>query len=104
METKRQFIRKLLERSFSGVTVDQIQTHLYHEYGDEVPASAVLDDLEHLRHSLRNEDGVQLLGAPPECKECGFDGFDDILNIPSNCPDCRSEWLLEPKFTIENEE
>lgn len=66
---------------------------------DISPASA----LRHVRHVRRTLDGTdeQLLVRPPACRECGFDGFDDLLNRPSRCPNCKSENVAEPAFTIE---
>ncbi len=43
----------------------------------------------------------RFLVAPPECRGCGFDGFDDPLNDPSRCPECRSERIAQPTFVIE---
>jgi len=58
--------------------------------------------IRHVRHVARSVDGdEQLLAAPPECRECGFDRFDDPANRPSRCPECKSEALDEPEFTIE---
>lgn len=65
-----------------------------------VPTSAVYDHLEHVAQSLDGSD-EQLLVAPPACRDCGFTGFDDALNYPSRCPECRSERIAEPKFTVE---
>jgi len=57
---------------------------------------------EHLEHVAQSVDGdEQFLVAPPECRNCGFDGFDDPLNYPSRCPDCKDEAIAEPTFTIE---
>jgi predicted Zn-ribbon and HTH transcriptional regulator len=58
--------------------------------------------LRHVRHVARSVEGngEQLLAAPPECRDCGFDGFDDPANRPSRCPDCKSEAIEEPQFTI----
>jgi hypothetical protein len=39
--------------------------------------------------------------APPECAHCGFADFDDPVNHPSRCPDCRSENLTEAVFKID---
>jgi len=60
---------------------------------------AVVADLEHVARSLDPGDG-ELLVAPPTCRDCGFDGFDDPLNIPSRCPECKSEAVGEPDVTI----
>ncbi|WP_435128435.1 transcriptional regulator [Halobaculum sp. D14] len=56
---------------------------------------------QHLRHVAQSLDEEELLVAPPECRDCGFDGFDDPLNYPSRCPECKSERIAEPTFTIE---
>lgn len=58
--------------------------------------------LSHVEHVSRSVDPHEtLLVAPPECRECGFDDFDDPLNVPSRCPSCKSEAVSEPAFTIE---
>lgn len=62
--------------------------------------SAVYDHVDHVARSLDGSD-ESFLVAPPACRNCGFDGFDDALNYPSRCPECRSERIAEPQFTIE---
>lgn len=64
----------------------------------DITTAAVLTHLEHISQSLESE---QLLVAPPECRDCGFDGFDDLINRPSRCPDCKSENVDEPVFRVE---
>ncbi|RQH03250.1 transcriptional regulator [Natrarchaeobius oligotrophus] len=61
---------------------------------------AVVDHVEHVARSVDGTD-EQLLVAPPTCRDCGFDEFDRLLNIPSRCPSCKSESVSEPTFTIE---
>ena len=68
-----------------------------------VPTSVVYDHARHVAQSLENED-EQLLVAPPECKECGFSGFDDPLSAPSRCPECKCERLTEPRLVVESAE
>lgn len=65
----------------------------------DVPVPVVY---EHVRHVARSVEGTreELLVAPPTCRRCGFDGFDDPANQPSRCPECRSEDVAEPVFTI----
>lgn len=60
---------------------------------------------EHVRHVARSLSATdeQLLVAPPACGDCGFDDFDDLVNEPSRCPDCRSENISEAVFTIESD-
>ncbi|WP_207590608.1 transcriptional regulator [Halomontanus rarus] len=61
--------------------------------------------LTHVEHVARSVDGDEtdetVLVAPPTCQECGFDDFDDLLNRPSRCPECKSESVSEPTITIE---
>ncbi len=60
---------------------------------------SVLADIRHVASSLQSTD-AELLVAPPECEECGFDEFDDPANRPSRCPECHAESLSDPTFTI----
>jgi predicted Zn-ribbon and HTH transcriptional regulator len=59
-----------------------------------------LDHVQHIARSLASTDD-ELQVAPPTCRDCGFDGFDDPVNRPSRCPECRSETLTEPVFRID---
>jgi hypothetical protein len=65
-----------------------------------VPTSTVYDHLRHVARSLDEAD-EQFLVAPPECRTCGFSAFDDPVNHPSRCPECRSEGIEEAVFKIE---
>ncbi|MCU4719167.1 transcriptional regulator [Halapricum hydrolyticum] len=66
----------------------------------DIRTSVALDHVEHIARSLDDTD-EQLLVSPPTCQECGFDEFDDLINRPSRCPECKSESVSEPAFTIE---
>lgn len=66
----------------------------------DVQASTALTHVEHIARSLEETD-EELLVAPPECRDCGFDDFDDLVNRPSRCPECKSEDVAEPAYTIE---
>ncbi|MEF8779870.1 MAG: transcriptional regulator [Haloferacaceae archaeon] len=68
----------------------------------DAPVPVVHDHVTHVARSLSGTD-EELLVAPPTCRDCGFDGFDDPANDPSRCPECRSENVAEPVFTIERE-
>jgi hypothetical protein len=71
---------------------------LAREFG--VRTTAVFSHVEHISQSLDATD-ERLLVAPPECRDCGFTDFDDLVNRPSRCPECKSEGVEEPVFTIE---
>ncbi|MEF8975057.1 MAG: transcriptional regulator [Halapricum sp.] len=66
----------------------------------DIRTSEALDHVEHVSRSLDGTD-EQLLVAPPTCRDCGFDEFDDLINRPSRCPSCKSESISEPSFTID---
>ena len=66
----------------------------------DVTAGAALRHVEHISRSLDPTE-EQLLAAPPECRDCGFDAFDDLINRPSRCPNCKSETITEPTFVVE---
>lgn len=66
----------------------------------EIRTDAALDHVEHIAQSLEPTDET-LLVAPPECEECGFDEFDHLINRPGRCPECKSESVAEPAFTVE---
>ena len=91
VQTRRERIVELLAERV--VTPSGLAAEL-----DATPAT-VVTDLEHVARSLDPEKG-ELLVAPPTCRDCGFDGFDDPLNRPSRCPECRSESVTEPDVTI----
>lgn len=65
----------------------------------DVTASDALGHVRHVARSLEATD-EQLLVAPPECEDCGFTDFDDLVNRPTRCPDCKSEAVVEPAFKI----
>lgn len=59
--------------------------------------------VDHVHHVARSVEGTdeQLVVAPPACRDCGFDDFDDPANRPSRCPECKSESIEEPAFRID---
>ncbi|SNR32449.1 transcriptional regulator [Halorubrum vacuolatum] len=63
-----------------------------------LPTPVVYDHLEHVSKSVFDDE--EFLVAPPECRECGFDRFDDPVNYPSRCPECKNERIEEPAFVI----
>ena len=68
----------------------------------DLTASAALSHVEHVARTVDGaDDDETVLVAPPSCRACGFDDFDDLLNRPSRCPACKSESVTEPTITIE---
>ncbi|ADJ15917.1 transcriptional regulator [Halalkalicoccus jeotgali] len=65
-----------------------------------ITTESALSHVEHVSRSTEGTDG-RLLVSPPTCRECGFSAFDDPLNVPSRCPDCKAESVEEPAFLIE---
>lgn len=65
-----------------------------------ITTGSALSHVEHVSRTVEGSD-ERLLVAPPECRECGFSGFDDPLNVPSRCPDCKAESIEEPAFVID---
>jgi len=68
----------------------------------DAPVSTIYQDLKHVARSVRYKDNTQFLVAPPECSNCGFHNYDDPVNYPSRCPECRSESIEEAVFKIED--
>jgi len=58
-------------------------------------------NVPHVARSVRSDDDLRFLVAPPECADCGFSRFDDPLAAPSKCPSCKSERVEEAVFRIE---
>ena len=67
----------------------------------ETPVSTIYQDLKHVARSMRYKDDTEFLVAPPECSNCGFSNYDDPVNYPSRCPECRSESIDEAVFKID---
>ena len=97
--TPRQRIERALRRRAEARPTSLVD--MLDDHGIDTTPETVLEHIQHIRKSLSNDGEVQLLGAPPRCRECGFEKFDAIVNIPSSCPECRGEWIEEPRFTID---
>jgi len=91
METTRERIAALLREQ--PMTASELAAAV------ETTPQTVIDHVNHIARSLVESD-EELLVAPPTCRDCGFDRFDDRANLPSRCPACHSERIDEPTFTI----
>ncbi len=65
----------------------------------DVTTATALAHVEHVAESLERTN-EQLFVSPPTCRVCEFDDFDELINRPSRCPECKSENVSEPIFTI----
>jgi len=69
----------------------------------EISREAAYSHVRHVAKSVQSTED-QFLVRPPICQDCGFDAFDDPINMPSRCPECKSESIVEPAFTIRDSE
>lgn len=88
---------------------ERIAAHLREEPGTPSELADELDltphaVVRHVRHVARSVDGngEQFLVRPPACRSCGFDSYDEPLNLPSRCPECKHEGIDEPAFVVES--
>ncbi len=102
-------VRSTTVREADRTTRERVEAHLRETTATpsslartlEITPDTALDAVQHVARSLDGTDGDErVLVAPPTCRDCGFDRFDDLANRPSRCPDCRSEAIDEPTFTI----
>ena len=89
--TTRQRIADVLREDPAAASI------LAAEFG--ITTSTALTHVEHISRSLETTE-EELLAAPPACRDCGFDRFEDLTNRPSGCPACKSEDVTEPTYTI----
>ena len=93
-ETLRQRIEGLLRKDEYGF--EELRRLL------EVPARALEDDLRHVERSLRRSTPRMRI-EPARCRDCGFvfrDRASRHLHAPGRCPQCRSERIADPRFSI----
>jgi len=91
MLTRRQEIIKFLEEQ--PMSINQI-ANLYKTKTEEI-----LEDIPHIKKTIHPK---KLKIIPAVCKKCGFVFKERTkLRAPSKCPRCRSEWISEPLFKIE---
>lgn len=91
--TRRERIVKLLKRRQEMKPTAIVMA--LRDVGIELTPDEALDDVVEIAESQ------EVMVAPPECMACGFDQFDNKANIPSQCPECKSLRIREPRFTIQ---
>jgi len=62
----------------------------------EVSPDEVVNEIDEISKSIDRVIEV----APPVCRKCKFSNFDNLANIPSQCPECKSTYIEEPEFRI----
>lgn len=62
---------------------------------------SVADIKEHLKEINKNPK-YKLEITPAECNKCGF-VFVRKISKPGKCPKCKSTWISDPSFKIENQ-
>jgi predicted Zn-ribbon and HTH transcriptional regulator len=90
----RQGIHSDVQKRPDYAVTRQSSTGLY-----DVPLKEVLDDIKHLRKTLK-QSAYRLDVTPAECRKCSFVFSTEKLSKPSKCPQCRSTWLDEPVVQI----
>jgi predicted Zn-ribbon and HTH transcriptional regulator len=63
----------------------------------------VEDHLSHIVKSVAQDRTLKFVLDPPACKDCEFVFRNrERLTRPSRCPQCRSEAITEPRYSIEH--
>jgi predicted Zn-ribbon and HTH transcriptional regulator len=97
--TRRQEIAELLRHG--ALTAPEIARRI------GVSVKSVIADLEHVRRSLKGggKDAGKWEARDAECLDCGFvfEGR-ERLDVPSRCPECKSEAIREAAFEIRSGE
>lgn len=93
MPTRRERALDLLQRRQEGWTPDELAEAL------ELDKGTVLEDLRHLRASLKRS-GLALEIAPAHCRACGWTADPERARDPRRCAACRGTHLDRPRFRV----
>lgn len=66
----------------------------------QVKIKIILDDLTHIQKSIKHKNEALSI-TPAACRTCGFLFGKEEIKTPSKCPKCRSEWIDEQAYSIE---
>ena len=89
--TRRKDIVELLSKQ--SMTVRELSEWFHADARD------ILIDLEHIAQSVRPR---RLVMEPSACRSCGFVFKKrEKHKRPSKCPECKSEKITEPVFSVE---
>lgn len=91
--TRRQQLQQLL---MQGPISPQ---EIAYKYGADM--GEILDDLRHVAKTCRVK-GLDMRIIPARCEKCGFEFREKSdVRCPSKCPKCKSEWIKQPMFFIQ---
>lgn len=94
--SRRERILRILRESQEGITPEEIARVL-----NIRDPNVIYEDLASIAKSIKAKNRRERLGMiPPICRACGF-----VFNVkkpkkPSKCPNCRSERINSPRFSI----
>jgi len=64
------------------------------------PVSAIEEDLDHIRTSMKYDEKYKLLMMPAVCQLCDFRFSNTKIKAPTKCPECHREKISLPQFKI----
>ncbi len=96
--SRREKILQVLRQFKSGITAEDIARYLVISN-----VKIVYEDLSRLAKTIRAKNPNEQLGmTPPLCRACGFLFTVKKPKKPSKCPQCKSERIDSPSFSILN--
>lgn len=66
----------------------------------KAPLKEVLNDLQHLKKTLKRSRDYRFDITPAVCRQCGFAFATNKLSRPGKCPACRGTWIEEPVVQV----
>jgi len=90
MQTRREKIAELIKKQ--DLTPSEIAKFL------DISVKTVIEDLQHI--ALSKKYGKMLI-MPARCRKCGYE-FKPEIKLPKKCPRCKSQWIDEPRFMLED--
>lgn len=92
-QTTRQHLMELLAKKL--FTARELAAHV------DLRERLVEDHLLHIIRSLERNKTQNFVMEQPECQDCGYKFLNRTrLKRPSRCPQCRSQAISSPRFTI----
>lgn len=87
---RKDLIPMLLENSMTVKEISRV-------VGQKETTTA--DDLQHLLKSVKHQ-GYTVEVDPSVCRKCGFRFSPEKLTKPSRCPECKGNWVTEPRIKL----